>query len=94
MPKTVKMCDMYGDVAARVFAMLNPENVRLNEVSVTNRRISIVTDTEPKDLTYPEGWYYAKGCLTNKHKSTSGMYAAVDMFKTNGDIWDAPYCTD
>lgn len=93
MAKTVKMCDMTGDVAARVFAMLNPEKVKVKIAYDLGRVTVIETDTEPKDLIYPEGWYYAKGCFTNKHNSTSGAYASVVMFKTTGDIWDATYCT-
>lgn len=31
MAKTVKMCDMSGEVAAKVFQMLNYEKVKLEE---------------------------------------------------------------
>lgn len=93
MAKTVKMCDMTGDVAARVFEMLNLEKVKVKIAHGLGRVTAIVTDTEPKDLIYPEGWYCAKGRFTNKHNSTTGAYAAVIMLNTAGDIWDATYCT-
>lgn len=94
MAKTVKMCDLMGETAARVFVMLNPGKVRIHKHTYTDGNVSIVTDVEPKDLTYPEGWYYAKGYFTNKHNSTTGMYSAIVMFNENYDIWDVPYCTD
>lgn len=94
MAKTVKMCDMSKDIAARVFKMLNGDNVTLKE-SFYSVRIIIVTDIEPKNLVYPEGWYYAKGSLRNKHTSTTGFYSEIRMEKSNGDAWKniATYCT-
>ena len=94
MAKTVKMCDMNKVIAAKVFEMLNGSEVRL----VKKRswfNVELITDIEPKYLTYPEGWYYAKGCFRNKHMSTSGIYEEIPMLKSNGDSWkkDALYCT-
>lgn len=91
MARTVKMCDVTGNIAARVFEMLNTGKVTI--AYDIGHVTAIVTDTEPKDLIYPEGWYYAKGRFTNKHNSTTGMYSAVIMFDTNGDIWNCQYCT-
>ena len=94
--KTVKMCDMPIEVATKVFEMLNPGKVR---VKVPDGRLCvryfIVTDVEPKDLTYPEGWYYAKGYFRNKHKSTTGAYHEVIMRTSDGERWSksATYCT-
>ena len=92
--KEVKMCDMSVRIAARVFKMLNPNNVHLKEKD-SPRRECIVTDVEPKNLVYPEGWYYAKGSFRNKHTCTSGMYEELDMVKSDGSSWraDAKYCT-
>lgn len=94
MAKTVKMCDMSKEIAAHVFKMLNGNNVRLRETYGCVRTI-IVTDVEPKNLVYPEGWYYAKGSFRNKHTSTTGMYGEVRMEKSNGVGWRdiAKYCT-
>ena len=85
--KVVKSCDLPVRVALTVFELLNA-----NAVKVTNKYrgvhlLSITTDTEPKDLTYPEGWYYAKGCFRNKHESTTGIYSEVEMFKSDGTPW-------
>lgn len=92
--KVVKMCDMKASIAMKVFQMLNPEKVTLKE-HLRCDGIYIYTDTEPKDLIYPEGWYYAKGAFRNKHQSTTGLYSEVLMFKNNGELWEeyAHYCT-
>lgn len=93
MATTVKMCDMSKYIAATVFEMLNYGNVHLKDIKFIGT--IIVTDIEPKKLVYPEGWYYAKGSLRNKHTSTTGMYEEIPMVKSNGDSWEeiAHYCT-
>ena len=85
MATTVKMCDMSKEIAAVVFRMLNYGKVLLKDHDFCGK--VIITDTEPKYLVYPEGWYYAKGTFRNKHNSTSGMYEEVPMIKSNGDWW-------
>ena len=94
MAKTVKMCDMSKEIAAQVFQMLNCEKVGLRKLYGNVRGI-IVTDTEPRNLVYPEGWYYANGSLRNKHTSSTGVYDEVRMEKSNGTGWGdiAKYCT-
>ena len=94
MAKTVKMCDMSKTIATQVFKMLNDNNVCLKETYSYFGTI-IITDTEPKDLVYPEGWYYAKGFLRNKHTSSTGVYDEILMVKSNGVYWKdiANYCT-
>ena len=84
--KTVKMCDMPRHIAVEVFVKLNAGKVQTN----TNKRggIVICTDVEPKDLVYPEGWYYGKGTFRNKHKSTTGTYWEVTMVKSDGTFWE------
>ena len=93
MMKTVKMCDMNSWIAAKVFQMLNPDQITLM-VNNYNEE-AIVTDVEPKDLIYPEGWYYAKGCFRNKHMSTTGIYGEIEMETSDGTSWReiAKYCT-
>ena len=93
MATTVKMCNMSKAIAATVFKMLNGHDVQLKEHGPMGT--VIVTDIEPKDLVYPEGWYYAKGSLRNKNTSTTGIYEEVTMLKSNGNCWKdtAPYCT-
>ena len=91
--EVVKMCDMSKGIALKVFKMLNPEKVTVKKH--VRCGICIYTYTEPKDLIYPEGWYYAKGTFRNKHQSTTGIYCEVMMFKNNGEWWEgsAKYCT-
>ena len=100
MAKTVKMCDLSRDTAAKVFMMLNSGKVKYTEMSEAFEDSPLtgpvlITDVEPKDLVYPEGWYYVKGKFSNKHNSTTGMYSAIYMVKRNGKFWEdyAKYCT-
>ena len=51
---TVKMCNMSKAIAATVFKMLNGHDVQLKEHGPMGT--VIVTDIEPKDLVYPEGF--------------------------------------
>lgn len=90
MAKTIKMCDLSEDIVANVFMMLNPGKVKYDKDESI-----IITDVEPEDLVYPEGWYYAKGTFRNKHTSTNGFYAEIEMIKSNGESWKdyAKYCT-
>lgn len=96
MAETVKMCDMNIAISTKVFEMLNLGKVhvkRPGENFCTN--YIIVTDVEPKDLIYPEGWYYAKGNFRNKHMSTTGIYQEAYMMTSSGKRWTnlATYCT-
>jgi len=93
MAKVVKSCDYPVEIAMKVLEMLNPR-VKITWASGSYLR-TIVTDVEPKDLTYPEGWYYAKGCFRNKHTSTTGIYSEIPMEKSDGSSWreSATYCT-
>ena len=94
MARVVKMCDMPVSIAARVFMSLNPEIVKVRRHKVF-LQLTIVTDVEPKELTYPEGWYYAKGRFRNKHTSSTGAYSEIVMRKSDGTLWGdlAKYCT-
>lgn len=93
MATTVKMCNMSKGIATNVFKMLNGRNVQLKEHGAMGT--VIVTDIEPKNLIYPEGWYYAKGSFRNKHTSTTGIYEEVTMLNSNGAFWEdtATYST-
>ena len=93
MADTVKMCNMNKRIAAVVFKMLNQGKVRLEGHPFYE--VAIITDIEPKNLVYPEGWYYAKGKLRNKHTSTTGLYEEIPMLRSNGSLWRdiATYCT-
>lgn len=85
---TVKTCDLSGDIAARLFSMLN--------LGVVNYNGGLLfTDVEPKDLIYPEGWYYAKGSLRNKGNSSTGKYSEITMLTFKQEMWSelAKYST-
>lgn len=86
MAEVVKMCDLPAAIAAEVFAKLNTGKIQVGEDKILG--IFIRTEVEPKDLIYPEGWYYAEGSFRNKHQSTTGLYSEITMFKENGDFWE------
>ena len=88
MNKTVKFAEVSCEVAATAFAMLNPGRVSYEEkIGEFGAYKALVTDTNPEELTYPEGWSFSKGCFTNKHNSTIGLYTALVITKSNGDTW-------
>ena len=82
--KIVKTCDFSGEMAATILSWLNPKKIQIKKAG---RRLEIITDTSPLDLRYPEGWYYGKGCLRNKHESSTGGYDEVPMKTTKGVDW-------
>ncbi len=86
MAKTIKTCDLSGNIAAFLFQKLNGDNVKLKTYAGYNVLV-IVTDIEPQNLVYPEGWYYAKGCFRNKGNTTSGVYEEVIMIDSKGNDW-------
>lgn len=90
MAKMLKTRDLYVDMAARIFELYNPGKVKVGRINGWN---GIITDVQPNALVYPEGWYYAKGCFRNKHTNSTGMYSEMGMFKSNGKMWNEPYCT-
>ena len=92
--KTIKMCDLTGDMAAMIFCAINNGNVVLERFEF-NSEVVLYTDIEPSNLIYPEGWYYAKGNFRNKNTSSTGIYDEIPMLKHNGDSWmeSATYCT-
>ena len=91
--KVVKMCDMPLYIAVKVFEALNSGKVKVEGAHMFDA--VIITDTEPMDLVYPEGWYYAKGCFRNKHQSTTGSYYEAQMMMSDGTWWGEKvnYCT-
>ena len=74
---TIKSADFPRDIALAVFEMLNIDKSGTRHVKVIwpedneyCARHKIITDREPADLIYPEGWYYAKGNFRNKHNGS------------------------
>lgn len=56
--KTVRIREIPAALAAKIFEVLNSDYV---EVYCLYGSTYIITDKEPKDLTYPEGWFYDCG---------------------------------
>ena len=99
---TIKSADFPREVALTVFELLNVDNDGNHHVKVIRPgdgycvRHRIITDHEPADLIYPEGWYYAKGNFRNKHTSSTGFYSETPIYNEDGIRWDkigANYCT-
>ena len=79
---SIKCCDLSANLAAQLFALLNPREVALQWsgfVGGVDEIREIVVDAGPDGLVYPEGWYFAKGRFTNKHNSSTGQYSAIPM---------------
>ena len=97
MAKVVKMCDMNRDTIANVFVALNSGKMEYSYASDIKLEIPItgvvlVTDFEPKELAYPEGWGYENGVFCNKYKD---FRTSIYMVRRNGKFWadTAKYCT-
>lgn len=84
MTKVVKMCDMDQRIALTVFKMLNGDRITIEK---RPSETVIVTDVEPENLVYPEGWYYAKGSFRNKHTCTTSGYSEIYMERSDGCDW-------
>ena len=75
MAKTVRTADLTGYTAANLFVALNGGDVEFmsehpfNFASLPMVGV-LVTDKDPDELTYPEGWYFAKGTFRNKHNTS------------------------
>lgn len=93
MAKTIRMADMPSSIACFAFEAINKGKLEICKDEMGNWLI--VTNMEPKDLNYPEGWYYAKGNFRNKHMTSSGFYTEVPIVKKDGEYWEetAKYCT-
>src|SRR5690625_4445985 len=91
--KTVKMCDLPGELAAKVFIGLNPNKIKL--IQTPYMGVVLATDCEPKNLIYPDGWYYAKGTFRNKDFSSTLMDEEIRQLMSDGTPCSskAPYCT-
>ena len=91
--KVIKMCDLPIEIAEKVFEAINYGMVKVFEDEFGDHML--ITDCEPKDLIYPEGWYYAKGNFRNKHTSSTGLYQETIMLNSDFEEWHnkAKYCT-
>ena len=46
------------------------------------------TESNPMTMLCPDGWYFAKKSLRNKHSSTTGMYSEIKLMDNRGGFWD------
>ena len=89
---TVKTADLAASLAGNLFAALNPMEVEFMRYHPFNQSQYpgsgvIITDTNPEELYYPEGWYFAKGNFRNKHNTSSGKYDEIPMLRSDGTPW-------
>ena len=83
--KTVKTCDLTGDIAAKLFVELNPGDLCFTK---QRRTKVLISKKAPQYLVYPEGWYFAKGAFRNKHYSTTGIYEEIPLLdERSGEPW-------
>ena len=91
MPKVVRMADISAREAAKIlvahncgevaYLPFNPFNLNGPECG------AILSVVDPRELTYPEGWYFAKGNFRNKHNTVSGRYEEIPVYRPNGEPW-------
>lgn len=91
MANMVRSADFPIKLAARILATLNPEAViytRLDPFdSCHDVNGTLISYADPNELTYPEGWYFAKGQFRNKHNTTSGLYESMPIHRPRGLLW-------
>ena len=46
-----------------------------------------MTDENPQNLVYPEGWEYCNGYFTNKHQSETGVYEKFLVMRSDNTLW-------
>ncbi len=78
MKNHIKLCDMPVVISAKIFELLNPDKITIEETPL-NHSFEIIYNANPEDLIYPEGWYYTQGFFTNKYNSTTTMYEKIAM---------------
>ena len=84
---SVKLADMPIEVSLKIFEMINPELVKVIKNDEWVNRFMILTDENPKNLVYPDGWYYDKGKFTNKGMTSTGIYQEARFGTTLGQYW-------
>ena len=82
--KIVRTADLPLSIVVRVLESLNRGKIIL----VTyGDDITIVTDTDPKYLTFPEGWYFASGMFTNRYNTSNNSYSEAKTVNLSGETW-------
>lgn len=83
--ESYKMCDAPIDVAIRVLCALNPGKVEAINHPILG--LVVITNEDPNNLVYPEGWHYSEGCFCNKHNIATGLYEETLVLKPKGKRW-------
>lgn len=82
--KIVRMADLPINMVVRIFSELNRGKIMI--VS-GNEQETVITDTDPKYLTYPEGWYFASGVFTNRYNTNNTCYSEAKILNNSGKAW-------
>ena len=82
----IRTADLSANLAAHLFESMNVGVEFLFDSPFGFGR-AIFTDTDPEELLYPEGWYYANGTFRNKHNSSTGLYEEIPIAKRDGTLW-------
>ena len=81
--KIVRTADLPLSIVVRVLESLNRGKIIL----VTyGDDITIVTDTNPRQFNFPEGWYFSNGVFTNKFHATR-HYSEAKIVNSRGSTW-------
>ena len=81
--KIVRTADLPLSIVVRVLESLNRGKIIL----VTyGDDITIVTDTNPRQFIFPEGWYCSNGVFTNKFHATR-HYSEAKIVNSRGSTW-------
>lgn len=84
----VKTCDL--NLAAAVAAFIGLNMLEGTEVTLTNPGeypLVLQTSYDPANLAFPQGWYFAKHSVRNKHHSTTGFYEEIPVKDDKGKLW-------
>lgn len=82
-----KMCDLNWEEIAYILKAYNREKITIFPQSISTE-LRIMTDENPKDLLYLEGWEYWNGYFTNKHRSETGVYEKFLVMKSDNTLWE------
>lgn len=82
----VATCNLPASAAIVALACLNPSKVLKSDFS--QYPATVTTKEHPSRMLFPQGWYFAKGAVRNKHNSTTGLYDEVTALDENGSMWE------
>lgn len=90
--EVIKTCDLDINAAVAAFVGLNG----LTDIVLTNPGEYppvLQTSYDPASLAFPQGWYFAKHSVRNKHHSTTGFYEEIPVKDDKGKLWQT-YCVE